>query len=156
MIDQFTDQGIVLENALAFRIYRTNQLFRAALYRLFRAEGHEMTPEQWIVLVRLWQQDGQSQTELAESTLKDKATLSRILTVMERDGLIVRRPDPADSRSRRIHATRKAQRLQESARPRVRALVAAIEDGIRERDLEITRQTLLRLEHNLRRLEASG
>lgn len=153
--DQFTEEGIALDNAIGFRIYRANQLFRAALYRVFRADGHEMTPEQWIVLVRLWQRDGQTQTELAESTLKDKATLSRILTVMERDGLVQRRPDAEDSRSRRIHATRKTRRLQEDSRDRVRDLVATIEDGISERDLEITRRTLLRMEQNLRRLESS-
>jgi DNA-binding MarR family transcriptional regulator len=155
MRDQFSDEGIVLDNAIGFRVYRANQLFRAALYRLFRADGHEMTPEQWIVLVRLWQRDGQSQTELGDSTLKDKATLSRILTVMEREGLVVRRPDPEDSRGRRIYATRKTRRLQEDSRARIQALVRGIEDGIPERDLEITRRTLLRLETNLRRLEQS-
>jgi MarR family transcriptional regulator, organic hydroperoxide resistance regulator len=153
MRDQFDDQDIVLEHALAFRIYRVNQLLRAALYRAFRADGREMTPEQWIVLVRLWQADGQSQTELGEATLKDKATLSRILAVMERDGLVVRRADPTDGRGRRVFVTREAKRLKAASLERASALVAALEHGIPERDLATTRRTLMRLEANLRRLE---
>lgn len=153
MRDQFDEQGIVLDHALGFRIYRASQLFRAALYRLFRADGREITPEQWIVLVSLWQRDGQMQNELGESALKDKATLSRILTVMERDGLVVRRADPEDSRGRRIYLTREARRLQASSVARTRELVTEIEAGIPERDLETTRRTLMRLEKNLRALE---
>jgi DNA-binding MarR family transcriptional regulator len=153
MRDQFDDEGLMLDHALGFRIYRVNQLLRTALYRAFRADGLEMTPEQWIVLGRLWRQDGQSQTELGESTLKDKATLSRILAVMERDGLIARRQDPDDGRTRRVYATAAAKRLKPSLLERARALVDVLEHGISERDLATTRRTLLRMEENLRRID---
>lgn len=156
MRGQFSGEGIELERALGFRIYRVNQLFRAALYRTFRSLGHEMTPEQWIVLVRLWREDALSQTEIVEATLKDKATISRIIDVMERAGLVVRKADPEDSRGRRVHATRKAQELRATALPRARELAANIEEGISERDLEITQRTLRRLEENLRALDASA
>ena len=152
MADHFTDDGILIERALGFRLYRVNQLFRAALYRTFRALGRDMTPEQWIVLVRLWQQDALSQTEICDATLKDKATISRILAVMERDGLVARRTDPDDARGRLVHATRDAMKLRHEATPVARDLAERIEAGIPEKDLEITRRTLLRLENNLRAL----
>jgi len=154
MRDQFTADGITLDHALGFRVYQLNQRFRAALYRAFLSEGQTMTPEQWIVLVRLWQNDGATQTELVESTLKDKATLSRILGVMERDGLVLRRPDPVDSRSRRVHLTRAGKDLRSRFTPIVRAMVEQIEAGISESDLEITLRTMLRLEANLASLHA--
>ena len=126
MRDQFPPGGLELDHALGFRVYRLSQLFRTALYRAFQAEGHEVTPEQWIVLVRLWQQDGATQSALVESTLKDKATLSRILDVMERSGMVVRRPDPVDARSRRVHLNRDCKELRTRFMPIVRALVARI------------------------------
>jgi DNA-binding MarR family transcriptional regulator len=156
MRDQFKAGGIELDHALGFRVYRLNQLFRAALYRAFEAEGHAMTPEQWIVLVRLWQDDGATQTELVESTLKDKATLSRILDVMERNGLVLRRLDPVDARSRRVHLTRVGKDLRASFMPVVRAMVERIEAGIPEADLEVARRTMLRLEANLAGLRDHG
>lgn len=153
MRDQFEAGRIELDHALGFRVYRLSQLFRSALYRAFLAEGVEMTPEQWIVLVRLWQHDGATQTELVESTLKDKATLSRILDVMERQGVLVRRPDPVDGRSRRVHLTRAGKDLRARFTPIVRAMVARIEHEIPAADLEVTRRTMLRLEANLLRLQ---
>jgi len=152
MRDQFKAGGIDLDQALGFRVYRLNALFRTALYRAFHAEGHDMTPEQWIVLVRLWQNDGATQSELVESTLKDKATLSRILDVMERNGLVLRRLDPVDGRSRRVHLTRTGKDLRSSFTPIVRAMVERIEAEIPEADLEVTRRTMLRLEANLLRI----
>lgn len=152
MRDQFTPDGIELDHALGFRVYRLNQLFRTALYRAFHAEGHDMTPEQWIVLVRLWQHDGATQSELVESTLKDKATLSRILDVMERHDLVVRRLDPVDGRSRRVHLTRTGKSLRSRFTPIVRTMVAEIEAEIPEAELELTHRTMLRLEANLLRL----
>lgn len=146
---QFTDDGIVLDRALGFRIYRINQMFRTALYRRFAALGLDITPEQWIVLVRLWQEDALTQSELAAATLKDKATISRILAVMERAGLIARRTDPGDARGRRVHATREAMRLREELTPLARDLATQIEAGISAHDLEVTRRTLLHLERNL-------
>ncbi|MBL9014853.1 MAG: MarR family transcriptional regulator [Myxococcales bacterium] len=152
MADHFTDDGIVLERALGFRIYRINQMFRTAMYRTFATLGLDVTPEQWIVLVRLWQEDALTQTELAEATLKDKATISRILDVMEREGLIARRTDPDDARGRRIHATRKAMKLREKLTPLARELATNLEAGIPAADLECTRRVLLQLERNARAL----
>lgn len=152
MVEHFTKDGILLERALGFRLYRVNQLFRAALYRAFRSIGHEMTPEQWIVLVRLWQEDALTQTQICDATLKDKATISRILAVMERDGLVARRTDPSDARGRRVHATREAMTLRERAMPVAEELATRIEAGISASDLETTRRTLAQLERNLRAL----
>lgn len=149
MADHFTSDGIVLDRALGFRIYRVNQLFRTALYRTFAALGLKVTPEQWIVLVRLWQEDALTQTELGDATLKDKATISRILAVMERDGLIARRTDPDDGRERRVHATREAMKLREKLTPLARDLATAIEAGVSAEDLKTTLRTLQKLEHNL-------
>jgi DNA-binding MarR family transcriptional regulator len=153
MADHITDDGILLERALGFRLYRVNQLFRAALYRTFRALGRDMTPEQWIVLVRLWQTDALTQTQICDATLKDKATISRILDIMERDGLVARRPDPEDGRGRRVHATRQAMKLRDDATPLARELATRIEAGIPAADLEATRRTLLHLERNLRAMD---
>lgn len=153
MPEHFTEEGILIERAIGFRIYRVNQLFRAALYRTFRALDLDMTPEQWIVLVRLWQEDSLTQTQLGEATLKDKATISRILEILEREGLVARRADPEDGRGRRVHATRQAMGLRDAATPLARDLATRIEDGIAAKDLEITRRTLLKLESNLRAME---
>src|SRR6476661_7517020 len=58
MRDQFVgESGVVLEKALAYWIHRVYQASRNEMFRMFREHGEEITPEQWIVLVRLWEED---------------------------------------------------------------------------------------------------
>jgi DNA-binding MarR family transcriptional regulator len=149
--DQFTSDGIVLDNALAYWIHRVYQATRNASFEVLRAEGEEITPEQWIVLVRLWDRDGRTQTELGESTYRDRPTMSRILSGMERRGLVRRRADPDNARIWRIHLTARGRALQPDLVPRARELVARSIEGIPRADLETTRATLRRMFENLTR-----
>jgi DNA-binding MarR family transcriptional regulator len=147
--DQFREDGIVLENALAFWVNRFYQGARREMYRAFHAEGFELTPEQWSILVRLWERDGRSQSDLCEATTRDAPTMSRILDAMARSGLVSRAVDPEDGRGRLVVLTPKGRAAKKTLVPIVRELVARIEEGVPQRDLEITRKTLRRLVENL-------
>ena len=149
MHDQFTSEGIVLDNALAYWIHRVYQATRNETYRAFRGHGEEITPEQWIVLVRLWEQDGRTQTELGESTFRDRPTMSRILDVMEKRGLLVRKADAENARVWRIHLTREGKALKKVLVPLAQELVQRSVAGIPRRELEITRNVLKRMFDNL-------
>ena len=65
-----------------------------------------MTPEQWFVLNKLRQRDGQSQGELGDAILEDRPNMTRMLKSMEHSGLITRRADPADGRRVLVRLTR--------------------------------------------------
>lgn len=149
MRDQFDGDQIVLENALPFLLHGLYQRIRATTYRAFNEHGLELTPEQWIVLARLWQRDGRTVSELSESTLRDKPTMSRILDSMERSGLVTRVVDRTDARSRIISLTREGKALRKKLVPVAKTLVQRLEAGVPEEDLLITRRTLRRLFENL-------
>lgn len=149
MRDQFTSDGIVLDNALAFWVHRVYQALRVRTLHEFRAHGEEITPEQWIVLVRLWEQDGRSQSELGAAIHRDRPTTSRLVDGMERRGLLARRADAAHGRIQRVHLTARGKRLRTKLIPVARDLVARLVAGVSESDLEITRRTLQRLFDNL-------
>lgn len=55
----------------------------------------------------LAQNEGSTQCELSRQCLLEPATITSTLTLMERDGLIDRRPDSEDRRIRRIYLTKK-------------------------------------------------
>lgn len=75
------------------------------------AAGLNLTLAQCKVLIYLQRSQGISQVRLAELTDTDPMTLVRILDRMEREGLIERRPDPADRRARRLFMTAAAEPL---------------------------------------------
>ena len=91
MRDQFEGDQVVLENALPFLIHGIYQRTRTMTYKAFNEHGLSITPEQWIVLARLWQRDGRTVSELSDSTLRDRPTMSRILDSMEASGLVTTR-----------------------------------------------------------------
>jgi len=150
MRGQFDGNRVALERALPFLIHGCYQQLRSVTYKEFASHGLELTPEQWIVLVQLWQKDGQSQSALSELTLRDKPTMSRILDTMEKGGLVERVVDEHDARSRRVVLTARGRGLQSELVPLARKLVARLEAGISERDLETTHRTLSRMLANLR------
>ncbi len=105
-------------------------------------------------LVRLEKNEGVSQVRLAELAEVDAMTMVRILDRMEADGLLERRPDPADRRARCLYLTAQARpilsaiwRLSEETRAEAFAGVSKA-----ERDLFMT--VLERIHDNISRLDS--
>jgi MarR family transcriptional regulator, transcriptional regulator for hemolysin len=104
-------------------------------------------------LVRLEKNEGVSQARLAELAEVDAMAMVRILDRMEAEGLLERRPDPADRRARCLYLTAKAKpilseiwRLSEEIRAEIFAAVSKAE---REQFMDV----LERLYDNISRLE---
>jgi DNA-binding MarR family transcriptional regulator len=64
-----------------------------------RAAALGFSPGQYPVLLELWNEDGLTQRQLLDRLDIEQATLANTLSRMERDGLIERRPHPADRRA---------------------------------------------------------
>ena len=69
MIEQFN-----FDIRLIFAILngKVSAAINRKLYRNFRQNGLEISPEQWTVLIFLWEKDGVTQQELCNATFKDK------------------------------------------------------------------------------------
>lgn len=149
MKDQFANGGIIVDNAIGFWIHRVYQATRNEMYRVFREHGEDITPEQWAVLIRLWERDGRAQSDLSEATFRDAPTMSRIIDSMESRDLLQRRPHPDDRRVRVVHLTRHGKSLEKKLVPLVEAIVAKMVDGIDDRALATTRNALRRMYANM-------
>jgi DNA-binding MarR family transcriptional regulator len=63
-------------------------------------------------LLELWEKDGQSQSQLVRALDIEQATMANTLARMERDGLVIRKKDPADSRAQKVWLTARSKALQ--------------------------------------------
>ncbi len=68
-----------------------------------------LTRSQWWVLTYLYFNEGISQSELAALLETEKASLGRLLDRMEGKGLVRRRQDKKDKRTKRVYLTKKAE-----------------------------------------------
>src|SRR4051812_47208478 len=92
-----------LDNALGFWLHLAQNRVRNEADLMMAPFG--VGPEQWALLVRLWQKDDRSQSELAELTFRDRASVTRLIDGLERRGHVVRARDREDARSHRILLT---------------------------------------------------
>jgi DNA-binding MarR family transcriptional regulator len=102
-----------LNESLGFLLNRTAILIKTGLRRAFLEQGHDITPEQWAVLCLLWKEEGLSQSDIADRTIKDRPTVTRIIDGLERRALVRRQRDGRDRRSFRIHLTVAGKALEE-------------------------------------------
>jgi DNA-binding MarR family transcriptional regulator len=70
-----------------------------------RARAHGMTRAQWGILIRLEEQPGLLQKELADLLEVEPITVARLIDRLEARGMVERRPDPMDRRCWRLHLT---------------------------------------------------
>jgi MarR family transcriptional regulator for hemolysin len=101
------------EESLGFMTITAYRLLHSTLRRRLREAGLDMTPEQWGLLVLLWERGSATQDELAHAICADKASISRVLSLMEERGLITRQVDAANERRKIISAAPDALALRE-------------------------------------------
>lgn len=135
------------EERIAHLVRLLERQFRRDLDR--RLEEHGVMFGYWEFLRILWEQDGLSQTELADRSGLTKPTVHTAITKMEAEGLIERRvPEGARSRPL-IHLSKRGQALENALVPcavESNDLAAA---GISNTDLKKFRKTLLHMIRNL-------
>ncbi len=106
----------ILEQDLGYNCYRIEQLLREAQLQHLRRIDPDLTPEQWHLLLCMWQvPEGLTPSDLAQVSQRDKTTISRMLDVMERHDLIERVRREADNRSYFVRLASKSQQLLEAA-----------------------------------------
>jgi DNA-binding MarR family transcriptional regulator len=71
-------------------------------------------PGQEMFLMQLWQQDGLTQSQLAETLCVQPPTIHKMLSRMEASGLVRRETDAEDSRVSRVYLTAEARKLRDS------------------------------------------
>ena len=119
------------------------------LSRNFRQGGLEITPEQWTVLIFLWEKDGVTQQELCNATFKDKPSMTRLIDNMERQHLVVRISDKNDRRTNKIHLTRTGKSLESKARKIANQTLIEALSGISVEDLKVSQDVLRAIFHNI-------
>jgi len=91
-----------------------------------------------------------SLTELADAERVTPATMSKLVTGLERDGLVRRHPDVNDARAIRIESTAKARRLLERGRASRLALLERLLSEVDDDEIEAVRVAAEALERALR------
>lgn len=103
-----------LDDQFCFAIYSAAHALNRAYKPLLDALG--VTYPQYLVLLTLWQEDGQSVGGIGGRLMLESSTLTPLLKRMETAGLIRRERNPDDERQVCIRLTARGRRLRERAK----------------------------------------
>jgi len=117
-----------MQESIGFLLDDTARLYRRDFNARVRAIG--TTALQWRLMMRIARFPGIRQSLLAEMIEVEPITLSRMIVRLADDGLIERRPDPADRRAWQLFLSSRGLSLMDGARPLIEEQASIATDGL--------------------------
>ena len=136
-----------IDQQLVFAILngKVSTAINRKLSRNFRQNGIEITPEQWTILLSLWEKDGITQQDLCNATFKDKPSMTRLIDNMEKQHLVVRISDKRDKRTNLVYLTKTGRELEsQSFKIAISTLHEALQ-GISVEEMKIGQEVLRKI-----------
>jgi DNA-binding MarR family transcriptional regulator len=119
------------------------------LSKLMKEQNLPITPDQFRVLSHLWQKDGLQQTELAVCTNRNRANVTRIIDILEREGIVERKDDHNDRRIFRIYLTEKGKSIKEDTAKCAKQSIEDALKGLSKEEIDVCIKVLLKIKTNL-------
>ena len=136
--DAFRDWQLLAQLCLAYRSLSDSLMDQIDMHRAQAA-----------LLCRLFNQDGLTQSELADQLSVQGATVTNMLQRMEETGLVSRRRDDDDNRLVRVNLTEAGRERERAITDQFVKLEQAVFEGISDDDRARLRQLLRHMLHNM-------
>ncbi len=136
------------EKSLGPWIGRTSKITDYHLQEAMQRHGLDLSKEQMIVLKKLQVQDGMNQNELAQLIYRDKSSLARLLSKMEKKDFILRKQSKHDKRINAVYLTEKGRLTFENSLAAIEEVIAIMEKNISKKEKQIVIEILKKVQNN--------
>ena len=137
-----------LDEVVYFLAERMMRRAREYSKQQFKKENVDLTIDQWVILKRVSEEIGISQIEIASSTYKDPAAVTRILDILVKKGFVKRMSKPDDRRAFEIHLTKEGALLVNKIIPLAQETRERGLEGLNDRELKILKKALKKIHDN--------
>jgi DNA-binding MarR family transcriptional regulator len=128
---------------VGYLLAKASQRWNELLYERFRREGFkEVRPSYGSIILPLFEEDGLRMGELAERARLSKQTMTTMIRLVERDGLVQRQRDPEDRRAFRIYLTARARSFRPVAESVLRELDELVEKRLSQAEFSRLKTSL--------------
>lgn len=135
-------------NSLVYLLERTHRQAKQLLQREFDASELNISVDQWIVLARVAERPGQNHKQLADSTAKDPASITRIISLLLKQKLVKKTPDKKDQRSSLLNITPAGKSILSGCTKKAETFRKSAGKGLSQEDLNQLRKLLDTLYEN--------
>jgi len=143
-----------LETNINHRLATVAMLLKREAFRVISEKNLNITPEQWVVLYYLWEEDGLSIGNLVKRSKKDFANISRIVEKLIASGYVEKKRSPEDGRSFHIYLLPKAFLIRNEVQKCWQELSDMLADNMSEQEKSSFLKILDKIEDNL--IKSSG
>ena len=126
--------------------------FRELVNTAFHKNGCDITYDQWVVMDVLAQTQGITQITIAKETLKEPASISRILKLLEEKELVEKVADKKNKRAKRIYLTPKGIEIHKQATRLFNNLAKKGFEGVYEQEINLFVRILDKLQGNFAKM----
>jgi DNA-binding MarR family transcriptional regulator len=137
------------EDSIAPWLGKTVKIVEYFLQEEMSKHGLDLSKEQMIVLKKLHEQDGRNQNELAFLTLRNKSSLTRLISKMENKGYITREQSEEDRRVNHVFITNLGRETYLKTRPIIQRMISTMERRISAEEIDQMISTLQKIQYNL-------
>ena len=136
-------------DSLATLLNKTTRALSTRLQSLFTHAGFDVTSEQWMILILLWDEDGRYPCQIADIIGKDRAAVTRLIDGLEKRNLVVRINDKKDRRQKQIYLTPQGKTMETNLIPLGLSNIKHAQDGLNNKDLAVCKDVLRKIFKNL-------
>ncbi len=139
----------IIKDRIGTIIYVVGNLVRGLSSQTFSQRNFGITPEQYLILLLIIENEGVYQRQMCEITLKDRANVARIVKILLQKGLIQKKIHSNGRRIYKIIATQKGKDIIKLIEKSDIELRKFITRDISDEELEITKRTLEKIKANI-------
>lgn len=137
------------KNLLSYSLNRASLLYKRRLYAEFLSRGIDIRPEQWHLLLLVYDNPGMIQSELAARIDKDPTNITRSLDALGRAGFLERRANYGDRRCYCVYLTDLGKETVKQLLPAITSVNLSMQEGMNEEETKALRQALDTIRKNL-------
>ena len=137
-----------LNDTFFYNLEKSIRTYRHYFSNRLRQNGFEITLDQWITLNMIIDYPDASQIEIAERVFKDKASITRIIDLLMRDGYLMRQKNEQDARKSRLQLTKKGKITMQRLNKLVPSFRKDALKGIGPNEIRVALQLIRKLGYN--------
>ncbi len=136
------------QDYISIKIHKTDLLLSSFIKA--KLEPFNLAPEQNLIMMLLWENDGLTQNELVKRLNKDKTNIARMASSLEKKGFIKRSECPNDRRSVKLFLTECGKELGTSVIPIAEQFNEIVRNGLSDEELLELERLLSKITENVR------
>lgn len=140
---------LTLKDYISIKIHKTD--LELTNYIKSKLEPFNLAPEQNLIMMLLWEQDGITQNQLVECLSKDKTNVARMASNLESKGFIKRLTCNDDRRAIRLYLTEAGKELGEEVIPIAEQFNEIVTNGITAEELLQLERVLSKITMNVKK-----